>query len=135
MTTAYIAGEMTSKKDFNFELFDKVARGFWLAAQDMGVELCIVNPSHLSMRLGTQKDYKEYLRVDIRALMDCDVIVMLPGWQNSDGATFEYEVAKRLGIGVFLFEDYIEDYIEGESIYIDMIKEFREYINGKDSNY
>lgn len=128
MITAYIAGEMTGKKDFNFELFDKVARGFWLAAQDMGIELCIVNPSHLSMRLGTQKDYKEYLRVDIRALMDCDVIVMLPGWQNSGGATFERDIAKCLGIGIF-------EYSDSDGVYVEMIKDFGEYIDGKDSNY
>lgn len=45
-------------------------------------------------------EWHEYLREDIRLMMDCNAIHMLPGWQNSKGARLELHVAKELGMNV-----------------------------------
>ena len=41
-----------------------------------------------------------YMRADLRALLDCDAIFMLPGWSRSRGATVEHAVAVACGIPV-----------------------------------
>jgi len=41
-----------------------------------------------------------FMRSDLRALLDCDAIYMLPGWRESRGATTEHTVAVACGIPV-----------------------------------
>lgn len=45
--------------------------------------------------------WERKLRVDIKYLMDCDAILMLPGWNNSEGACLEREVAARTKMPVY----------------------------------
>jgi hypothetical protein len=45
-------------------------------------------------------DWREHMRVDIRALVDCDSIYMLKGWELSKGAKLELDVASSCGIPV-----------------------------------
>lgn len=42
------------------------------------------------------------LRKDIRVLVDCDAILMLPGWPASPGARLELMVASSVGLKVLL---------------------------------
>lgn len=41
-----------------------------------------------------------YMRADLKALLDCDAIAMLPGWKESRGATVEHHVAVACGMEV-----------------------------------
>ena len=41
-----------------------------------------------------------YMRADLRALLDCDAIYLLPDWSRSRGATVERLVAVACGIPV-----------------------------------
>ena len=41
-----------------------------------------------------------FLKEDIKALLQCDTIYMIPGWESSRGATFEREVAEKCGIKI-----------------------------------
>ena len=41
-----------------------------------------------------------YMRADLRALLDCDAIFMLPGWRESRGATVEHAVAVACGMTI-----------------------------------
>ena len=43
----------------------------------------------------------DHMREDIRALMLCDEIHLLPGWQNSRGARIELDLAVALGLRVW----------------------------------
>ena len=52
----------------------------------------------LKYKLGREPTWHEYMREDIKALMDCDGILMLDGWEESKGAQFEAHIAKRLFI-------------------------------------
>jgi uncharacterized protein DUF4406 len=38
-----------------------------------------------------------YMRQDIAALVGCDAIFMIPGWEESRGARLEVHVARELG--------------------------------------
>lgn len=40
--------------------------------------------------------WRRAMRADVRALMDADVIAMLPGWQRSEGARWEHDIATRM---------------------------------------
>lgn len=49
----------------------------------------------------TEANRPEYLKRDIRALLDCDAIAVLPGWQKSEGARMEVTVAKALRYPIY----------------------------------
>jgi hypothetical protein len=42
-----------------------------------------------------------YLRGDLIALLECDAIFMLSGWENSVGARLEHSVAAHCGIPIY----------------------------------
>jgi hypothetical protein len=52
----------------------------------------------LKYRMGREPTWQEYMREDIKALMDCDGIFMLDGWNRSKGARVEKELAEELEI-------------------------------------
>jgi len=56
--------------------------------------------------------YHCYMKHDIKEMLDCDAIVMLPDWDLSSGATFEREVAIKCGLHVFYITRGYEGLIE-----------------------
>ncbi len=88
----YLSGPMTGLPECNFPAFHAAARR--LRAQGHTV----VNPAELNPDPGTP--WTQCLRVDLRAMLTCSRIVLLPGWHASDGAHLELHVAHRVGIAV-----------------------------------
>lgn len=86
----YLSGPMTGVEEHNFPLFNKIAREL----RHKGLE--VVNPAEHP----PQQSWEDYLRYDIRLLIDCNFIVLLPGWEGSRGAKLEYHVAAGLGLKV-----------------------------------
>lgn len=95
----YISGPMTGLPDYNFPAFNEAARKL----RTLG--FAVVNPVELNAHLGTDADWHVYLRNDIRALCDCDVVALLPGWEDSNGAHLELHLAHRMGLKVVQVED------------------------------
>lgn len=63
------------------------------------LELCgyeAVDPS--KVQLGDDATWADYMKADLKLLLDCDFIFMLEGWENSKGARLERELAENLGI-------------------------------------
>ena len=58
--------------------------------------------------------YNQCLRRDIKALCDCDVIVMLSGWEMSVGANLELNIAHRVGIRPWMYNDFLKMHYAGE---------------------
>ena len=104
MKKIYIAGPMRGYAAYNFPAFDRAERILrnrdyhpvspaamdrlfegWGAAPPEGIEF-------------TQEDFKRFILRDIVALMDCDAICRLPGWQDSKGAKLEIALAEFLGL-------------------------------------
>ena len=50
--------------------------------------------------LGRKATYSDYMRADLDMLMKCKSVFMLRGWENSKGATLEYQVATAIGLEV-----------------------------------
>lgn len=89
----YIAGPMTGIPDFNYPAFDAVAAEL----RSQGAE--VVCPTELHDG-DTGRGYEFYLRLGLKALLDCDEVVLLPGWGDSAGARLEAQIAVALGMDV-----------------------------------
>lgn len=104
VTRIYISGPMTGIEDFNFPAFHAAA----VALRGMGY----VVSSPAEVNPDTTMTWEQCLRADIKALCDCDVIALLPGWENSKGAHLEVHVAHRLGIRVAALHTLLLDQFE-----------------------
>ena len=91
----YVSGPMTGYADYNCPAFNRVAAN--LRAQ--GFE--VINPAEIND--GSTGTYDQWMREDIRLLLDCDAIYLLNGWEKSRGAGVEARVAKVIGLK-FLYE-------------------------------
>lgn len=89
---AYISGPMTGLPDNNYPAFDRVAA--YLRARGYQVESpAEATPPTCGTWLG-------WMRGAICKMMKCDIVVMLPEWGASRGATIERQLAIDLGIEV-----------------------------------
>lgn len=57
-----------------------------------------INPMKLPHEHG--KTWSEYMKEDIKALLECDGIYMLVGWQESKGACTEFNIAHDLNFTI-----------------------------------
>lgn len=90
----YIAGPMTGLPELNFPAFHAEATRL----RKLGYE--VINPAEINPDKHTT--WLECMRTNIAALVFCDAIQLLPGWQNSKGATLEHHIAERLGLQIFM---------------------------------
>lgn len=95
---AYISGRISG-------LNHHVAYGYFEQAEKF---LCDqghtpINPMRIKHEHGGT--WQEYMLEDIRALMGCEAIFMLPNWGQSRGARIEYSVAREMGLRI-LFQEY-----------------------------
>lgn len=103
---AYLSGPMTGYAKFNFPMFEEATRYL----RNQGWE--IVSPAEMDIEAGldpdsslpfTVKQYRDALARDLRAVMDCDSLILLMGWERSSGAQAELALAKQLGHEIFLY--------------------------------
>lgn len=95
----YLAGPMTGLPGFNYERFNSTTstlRGF-------GFD--IANPAE--HKLPSNASYNDYLKAGIKKMMDCDTVILLPGWENSNGARLERELAIKLNMDIIESEDFL----------------------------
>jgi len=102
----YLAGPMRGIAFYNFPMFDRVAA----ALRDVGYEVInpadedrkednfdptlepkFANPAYCVVQPGM--DFGKIIRRCFEAVMRCDEIVLLPGWENSVGAIAELFIA------------------------------------------
>lgn len=93
---AYISGPMTGLPDLNFPAFNE-AEGMLRTFGYRPVNPAKINPD-------PNADWFQCMRADIKALCDCDMIVLLPGWEKSVGAHLELHVAHRINLEVVTLE-------------------------------
>lgn len=93
----YVAGPMTGIPDLNFPLFHATAARLRAEGYD------VVNPAEINV--DPTAGWITCMRADIRELVTCDAIYLLPGWELSRGARLEEHIARSLGFKVLLDED------------------------------
>ena len=102
----YVCGPITGLPNMNREAFASAAKQL----QDLGHQP--VNPHETCATIvqehtGTSDElWQKCMRADIRELMTCDCLVLLPGWHESKGAKLELELAMRLGIPHAKFHEF-----------------------------
>jgi hypothetical protein len=94
--TGYLAGRMTGLPNYGYDEFHSAAR--------------ILRESHYSIHNpaehfgGDQSlSRSEYIRRAMLAVMVCDYVVVLPGWEESPGANLEVDLAIELGMPVYQY--------------------------------
>lgn len=91
----YLAGPMTGIPDFNFPAFNAAE------AELLKHYKTVFNPAR-NFDGKTDLPRKDYMRKDFEALLQSDVIAVLPGWSKSSGAKAEVAVAAQLDLKAIL---------------------------------
>ena len=89
----YISGPITNNPDYMKDFQD--AEDLLLKEGNVPV-----NPTKISP-YNKKKVWSDYMKDDIKALMDCDAIYLLHGWTESRGARLEHELAVILDLKIF----------------------------------
>lgn len=89
----YLSGPMTGLPEYNFPAFEQARSQL----RNMGHE--VICPAEAGKVEGWQ--WEQYMRRDIVMLMDAEAVVVLPGWENSRGATLEVDVASKIGMAIY----------------------------------
>ncbi len=85
--TVYIAGPMTGHKDLNKQMFVLAEEEL----KSMGYN--VLNPAWLPNTLRKEN----YLPICLEMVLQSDIVVLLPGWEESAGAEIECLYAKYQG--------------------------------------
>lgn len=97
MKKIYIAGPMTGIPDLNFPAFHAAAKKLRAEGHE------VVNPAEINA--DPSAGWLDCMRADIRELVGCTAIYLLPGWHKSRGATLEHHIAERLGFEIMIHRE------------------------------
>jgi hypothetical protein len=107
----YISGPITANPNGYKEAF-ATAAGIIREAGDEPVNPVDVQPGCLGECVREAEAYNEgghtwacYMKYDLRLLLECDAVYVLPGWEVSDGARLEINVANNCGLQVIYEEE------------------------------
>ncbi len=98
----YLAGPMRGIESYNFPAFN------WTAQHLRKQGYKVFNPAQRDIDedgfdpdKDTPRDIKEYMVYDLAALCQSDAVVVLGGWEKSQGASLEVHVARQLGMPIY----------------------------------
>lgn len=101
----YISGSITNNENYKEQfmnaeiaLIKTYPKLIWIFNPAFDIDH-FVEPEELE-----KWEWEDYMKFCIPILMDCDIIYMLKGWQESKGAKIEYKLAVALGYKV-IFEE------------------------------
>jgi len=67
-----------------------------------------------------QAEYRRVMARDIRWILECDAVALLPGWRDSQGAMFEHHIAAFLGKRI----SNVRGFTEGEDGLVEGAEDF-----------
>lgn len=108
----YVSGPITGIENKNKPSFDSTSE----ILRKLGHE--VINPFDLdSPTFNPEECWFKYLKRDLAALLSCDSLCLLPGWEESKGACLEILVASKLNLPLFRLNSKNE--LEEEHIAVD----------------
>jgi hypothetical protein len=84
----YISGPITNNPDYKREF----------AVYEHQIKLMGYYPVNPAAHFVEGYTWADYIKRDIKWLLDCDYIVKIPGWDKSKGARLESRIAESVGI-------------------------------------
>lgn len=99
MKRIYLSGPMSGLPGLNFTTFHSMTASLRAGGHTF------TNPAELNPDGGAWNDC---MRRDIVALMECNTVATLPGWENSKGACLEVLIVDRLGMTVVNAHDLLK---------------------------
>jgi len=96
----YIAGPMTGITDYNYPAF--AAAAATLRAQGE----IVLNPAE-NFDGDQSLPYHVYLRLAVKQVSDASKVVTLDGWEGSEGAVLEVDIARHLQVPVVTYESLV----------------------------
>lgn len=102
----YLSGPMSGLPEYNYPAFDRAAER--LRAKGYTVVTPTEVGPNLEAKYGAERfslSYQQYVSANIIALLDCNAIILLPGWRNSRGAKLERHIAMVLGFDEFYYSE------------------------------
>lgn len=93
-TRIYIAGPMRGYPENNYPAFNAAAYRFRAAG------FLVKNPVEIGLEAfgHVVMPGPDYIRLDAKAVCECEAIALLPGWEGSTGARCEVVLAITLGL-------------------------------------
>jgi hypothetical protein len=88
----YISGPMTGIEEYNIPAFNRAEK----LLRQKGY--AVINVAMFGA--DPKKEWRDYLARDLALLPLCDIVVTLPGWKKSKGASLEIHVARELGMEI-----------------------------------
>ena len=99
--TWYVSGPMSGYDDNNFPAFSHATK----VLRSRGFEIISPHEIEIGGHALMPVRWDEYLRADLKQLVDCHGIVLLRGWSKSRGARLELATALGLGFTVAFFDE------------------------------
>ena len=93
----YISGPITGTTDYmeRFEQAEKLLKR-------LGYE--VMNPAKVNSNMPEGTTHEEYMKMSYAMLSMCELMMLLPGWENSKGCRMEIEHAIKQGISITFAE-------------------------------
>lgn len=112
----YLAGPMTGYPQFNHPLFNRVEKTLveefgWHVFNPVKSDSSELQEMAMASEKGLRSDlptgaWEEILALDMSVLIeDCDSIIVLEGWEKSQGARIEVFTALTLHLPIFWWDD------------------------------
>jgi hypothetical protein len=100
----YLCGPITGRPDYE-QHFLKAEEAILRRAKHAGLRIRAVNPSRFQLK---EAPWEICLRYSIMAMLSCDGIALLQGWENSQGCRLELSLAGQLAIPVVYLEPPVD---------------------------
>lgn len=110
--TIYVAGPMRGYVNFNFDAFDEAATFLRMSGHEVLCPADHDRESGFNPTLDNDMDgfdLKAAMRWDLQAVLRSDLVALLSGWEMSEGATMEVNVAEAAGIECVRYADMVAD--------------------------
>lgn len=91
----YVSGKISGLEP---EVYKENFKKGEIVVHEMGAES--LNPLDI-LPFKPEHEWIDYMRADIKVLVDCDGILMLPDWKDSKGAILELYIAKGLNMEIY----------------------------------
>lgn len=100
----YVSGPMAGYPEHNYPAFAAAT------AKLREAGYAVLSPAELGVVNGWE--WEDYLRRDLIALLECDAVALLPGWQHSRGARLETDVADKLSMPVRMVDIWVRNVVK-----------------------